>query len=90
MTTIGSFDARTHFSELLRRVENGRERFVLTVRGNPVAVLGPVPAESDAEQDLSELLGELREFRARVAARGGPVLRPGETWKGFARGGLAD
>lgn len=90
MTTIGSFEARTHFSDLLRRVENGGEQFVLTVRGKPVAVLGPVATERDAEQDLAALLGELREFRARVAARGGPVLRPGETWKSFAREGLDD
>lgn len=90
MTTIGSFEARTHFSDLLRRVENGGERFVLTVRGKPVAVLGPVAVENDGGQDLAALLGELREFRARVAARGGSVLRPGETWKSFAREGLDD
>ena len=90
MTTIGSFEARTHFSDLLRRVENGGERFVLTVRGKPVAVLGPVTPEKAAEQDLADLLDELREFRARVAARGGAVLRPGETWKSFAREGLDD
>lgn len=88
MISIGSFEARTHFSDLLRRVENGGERFVLTVRGRPVAVLGPVAAGNDGEQDLAKLLGELRDFRARVAARGGPVLRPGETWKSFAREGL--
>ena len=89
MTTIGSFEARTHFSDLLRRVENSGERFVLTVRGKPVAVLGPVTPEKAAEQDLADLLGELREFRARIASRG-PVLRPGETWKSFAREGLDD
>lgn len=90
MTTIGSFEARTHFSDLLRRVENGGERFVLTVRGKPVAVLGPVTPGKAAGQDLADLLGELREFRARVAARGGPVLRLGETWKSFAREDLDD
>ncbi len=90
MTSIGSFEARTHFSDLLRRVERGGERFVLTVRGKPVAVLGPVAAETGVEQDLVELLGELREFRDRVAARGGPVLRPGETWRSFARAGVDD
>lgn len=90
MTTIGSFEARTHFSDLLRRVENGGEQFILTVRGKPVAVLGPVAVENGAEHDLAELLGELQDFRAKVAARGGPVLRPGETWKSFAREGLDD
>ena len=90
MTTIGSFEARTHFSDLLRRVENGGEQFVLTVRGKPVAMLGPVAAGRDGGQDLAALLGELRALRARVAARGGPVLRPGETWKSFAREGLDD
>ncbi|HEY0790383.1 MAG TPA: type II toxin-antitoxin system Phd/YefM family antitoxin [Chthoniobacterales bacterium] len=86
MTTIGSFEARTHFSDLLRRVENGGEQFVLTVRGKPVAILGPVAKETTA-QELAGLLDELRRLRAQVAARG-PVLRSGETWKSFARKGL--
>jgi prevent-host-death family protein len=89
VTTIGSFEARTHFSDLLRRVESGGEHFVLTVRGKPVAVLGPVDTEAGgAQPGLAETLENLRQLRARVAARDGPVLPPGESWQSFAREGL--
>jgi prevent-host-death family protein len=39
---IGSFEAKTKFSELLRKVEQG-ERFTITVRGRVVAELAPPP-----------------------------------------------
>jgi prevent-host-death family protein len=35
---IGAFDAKTHFSQLLREVEKGKE-FHVTLRGKPVAVI---------------------------------------------------
>jgi prevent-host-death family protein len=38
MTEIGAFEAKTHFSELLKRVEQG-EVFNITIRGKLVAVL---------------------------------------------------
>lgn len=34
--TIGAFDAKTHFSELLNRVEAGEE-IIITRRGKPIA-----------------------------------------------------
>ena len=37
---IGIFEAKTHLSEILRRVRRG-ERFVITNRGEPIAELGP-------------------------------------------------
>jgi prevent-host-death family protein len=37
---IGIFEAKTHLSEILRRVKRG-ERFVITNRGEPIAELGP-------------------------------------------------
>ena len=41
-TQIGSFEAKTKLSELLRRVDQG-ERFTITVRGRVVAELAPPP-----------------------------------------------
>jgi prevent-host-death family protein len=41
MTAIGAFEAKTHLSALLERVEKG-ERFTITRRGRPVAELVPV------------------------------------------------
>ena len=40
-TQIGSFEAKTKFSELLRKVGQG-ERFTVTLRGRPVARLEPI------------------------------------------------
>ena len=39
---IGVFEAKTHLSDLLRRVAGG-ETFLLTNRGQPVAELRPAP-----------------------------------------------
>ena len=84
MTEIDFFEAKTHFSGLLRRVARKRESFVVTVRGKPVAILGPIGGDKPSAGNLPALLEELRAFRAKVAARG-PVLDPGESWKDFAR-----
>lgn len=40
MSTVGSFEAKTHFAELLSRAERGEE-ITITRRGKPVARLGP-------------------------------------------------
>ena len=40
MTEIGVHEAKTHFSKLLKRVEDG-ERFSITNRGKVVAVMMP-------------------------------------------------
>ena len=89
MITIGSFEARTHFSDLLRRVENGGERFVLTVRGKPVAELGPIADPEHTAGELARLFDELKALRTQVSRRGS-ALQSGETWKSFAREGLED
>ncbi len=39
--TLGAYDAKTHFSELLARVEAGEE-FTITKHGSPVARLVPM------------------------------------------------
>jgi prevent-host-death family protein len=58
-TSIGAFEAKTHLSALLDRVEKGEE-LTITRRGVPVARLVPVrPAEAPAVP-LSERLKELR------------------------------
>lgn len=87
MPEIASFEAKTHFSDLLRRVTHQGEKFVVTVRGKPAAVIGPVEGAKLNAEGLNELLGELRAFRAKVSARGS-ILKPGETWNDFGREGL--
>jgi prevent-host-death family protein len=43
MKTIGSFEAKTRLSDLLKRTARG-ESFLITKRGKPVASLSPVNA----------------------------------------------
>ena len=85
MEEIGSFKARTHFGELLRRVEKGEE-FVVTMRGRPVASLTSV-APRHRPRTIGQVLEDLRVMRKEIVRRG-PVLLDGETWKDLAREGL--
>jgi prevent-host-death family protein len=47
-TTVGAYEAKTKFSELIARAEKG-ESFVVTKNGRPVARIAP-PADYDREQ----------------------------------------
>lgn len=46
--TVGAFEAKTHLSALLDRVERGEE-ILITKHGRPVARLAPVAAALDAD-----------------------------------------
>ena len=56
---VGSFEAKTHLSELLQRVSNG-ERFTITRHGMPVAEL--VPVGGRALRDRQATVEQLRSF----------------------------
>jgi prevent-host-death family protein len=60
MTTFGAYDAKTQFSQLIRRVSRG-ERIVITHHGVPVAVLAPI--EPAAAQSPLEVVTALKTFR---------------------------
>jgi prevent-host-death family protein len=59
METVGSFEAKTHFSALLERVTKG-ETITITKHGVPVAKL--VPANAPAKRSREEVLRDLEEF----------------------------
>lgn len=61
MTTIGSYDAKTHLPALLKRVEAGEE-IVITRHGHPVARL--VPAGAGGTLGVHGAIDELLAFRA--------------------------
>src|SRR5437667_76446 len=46
---VGAYEAKTHFSELLERVETGEE-LTITRHGTPIARLVPARRKSTAEQ----------------------------------------
>ncbi|MFC5862487.1 type II toxin-antitoxin system Phd/YefM family antitoxin [Acidicapsa dinghuensis] len=58
-TEIGSFMAKTKFSEILRKVEHG-ERFTITHRGRAVARLEPVEEVRISEEERAAALERLR------------------------------
>jgi len=52
--TVGAYEAKTHLSKLLEKVEAGEE-IIITKHGAPVAKLVPVKKEVSAEQRLAAI-----------------------------------
>ena len=61
--TVGAFEAKTHLSELLDLAAMG-ERFTITKRGKPVAMI--VPLEEEPRMTPAEAVAALKEIRSRV------------------------
>lgn len=59
--TVSAYDAKTHFSQLLQEVEEGRA-FTINRHGKPVARL--VPAAGPPEAVCRDMENLVREFRA--------------------------
>ena len=68
MLTVGAFEAKTKFSELLDAVERG-EDVVITRRGLPVARLVAVAGRDEAER-VAALLADIRETREQLGRTG--------------------
>ena len=65
-TTVGAYEAKTKFSELIARAEKG-ESFVVTKNGRPVARIAPAEAPEDTE---AKAAGERILARYDARARG--------------------
>jgi prevent-host-death family protein len=70
MTSIGSYEAKTHLPELLDRVAGG-ETIVITKRGKPVAMLVPVASKNP---DVGLLVKEMLDHRDSQGPRLGRGL----------------
>ena len=84
VTTIGAFDAKNSFSELLDRALHGDET-VVTKHGKPIAKI--VPYQEESEMKREEVLASISQTRSQIAIRGS-ILEDGESWKDVARHGL--
>jgi prevent-host-death family protein len=72
MKFVGTFEAKTHLSQLLERVSNG-ERIVITNRGKVVAML--VPPDVSQRPDATAIGRAMLAYRDRVRRRlGGTFL----------------
>ena len=78
-SSVGSHEARTHFSQLLRRAANG-EHITITRRGVPVAILAPVPPPAPARDPkvIRESVEEMRRFREGQSLGRGAIREVGE------------
>lgn len=87
MPELGAYEAKTHLSKLLDRVEKG-ERFVITKHGRPVAELVPVgftdpESVKQAIENLRLLKTKLRERDVRLR----DLLEKGESLRDLAHKG---
>ena len=57
---IGAFEAKTHFSQILEKAENGAD-FIITRRGKPVAKI--IPFEQEPVMTRKEAFEQLVELR---------------------------
>lgn len=60
MPSIGAYEAKTRFSELLQRVQRG-ERITITHHGIPVALL--VSAAPALSEPVQKVIEEIKAFR---------------------------
>jgi prevent-host-death family protein len=67
ITTVGAYEAKTRFSELVSRAEKG-ESFLVTKNGRPVARIMPV---NDFDAERTRQAAE--RLRALLALQGAPV-----------------
>lgn len=68
MRMVGTFEAKTHLVELLREVARG-QIITITKRGEPVAMLSPVPTEKKLDRTTAlEALKKLQGTLPKVSA----------------------
>lgn len=65
MDSIGAFDAKTHFSQLLLKVEQG-ESFIITKHGNEIAMLVPISTFLEQPRVLEDAIAAIRQLRKGV------------------------
>jgi prevent-host-death family protein len=65
---IGTFEAKTHFSQLIEQVEDGAD-FVITKRGKPVAKI--IPFRNEPEMTRQEAFAQLIEMRKLYRGKSG-------------------
>ena len=70
-TTIGVRELKNHTSRIIRAVREGMSEYVVTLRGEPVALLRPLTEEEAQElrqADIDGTLAEMKTLAQEVAA----------------------
>ena len=66
MPEIGVRDLKIHASEIVRKVKEKRERYVVTHRGRPVATINPVEEVSPMVESGSSAWDELESLGQQI------------------------
>ena len=82
-STIGAFDAKNRFSELLDKALHGNETIV-TKHGHPIAKIVPFRHNDSSDSNVFDRISKTRES---IASKGA-ICEEGESWKDLARKGL--
>lgn len=72
MSSVSYYEARTHFSELLDQVAQGK-RILITRHGRPAAMLTPPPDE--AAKDVRSVIAEIKALRRGNTLGKGATIR---------------
>ena len=64
--TIGMFEAKTRFSEIVATVVREGRRVIVTRRGKPVVQISRCPGDEDRQASRKRALEELRELRKEL------------------------
>lgn len=64
--TVGMFDAKTHFSEIVDRVQREGRSVTVTRRGRPVVRICPIDDDAVTASQRAEALATLQEIRQRI------------------------
>ena len=81
--TVGAFDAKNRFSELLEKALHGKETIV-TKHGHPIAKIVPF---REIDTPAFDVFARIAKTRQSIATKGG-ICEKGESWKEVARKGL--
>lgn len=65
MNKIGAFEAKTHFSQLLKQVEHG-DTIVITRHGTPVAVIKPIHDDAEQHDQHTRAKAAIKQMRQGV------------------------
>lgn len=65
MLTYGAFDAKTHLSQILNEVEQGKA-VVITRHGREIAIIRPYGAVEDSQDRVTKAIQAIRTMRKNV------------------------
>lgn len=83
--TIGVFDAKARFSELVERAERGEE-IVVTRHGRPVARVAPLAKAQRTPEETADMITRAQALRERIRAGGGATAQTEiQSWKEAGR-----